>query len=124
MAQLYRQREMKAAAIAQLEQITANEKVISADLWQQLGDLYLDIELHAQAEEKYKNALSAAEANGNQQAEALAYFGLAQTAYVFEEDEQALEYLDQAEARSRQIGDNVVAEAVAELKQKIEELTN
>jgi tetratricopeptide (TPR) repeat protein len=120
LAQLYRQREMKAAAIAQLEQITANGQAISADLWQQLGDLYFESGLYTQAEEKYKNALSAASANDDQQAQAAAYFGLGQTAYVFEEDEQALDYLDQAEALYRQTGDDVLAEQVSELKQKIE----
>lgn len=124
LAQLYRQREMKAAAIAQLEQITANGQAISADLWQQLGDLYFEIGLYTQAEEKYQNALSAASANDDQQAQAAAYFGLGQTAYVFEEDEQALDYLDQAEALYRQIGDDVLTEEVAQLKQKIEKLRN
>jgi tetratricopeptide (TPR) repeat protein len=122
LAQLYRQREMKAAAIAQLEQITANGQAISAsaDLWLQLGDLYFESGLYTQAEEKYKNALSAASANDDQQAQAAAYFGLGQTAYVFEEDEQALDYLDQAEALYRQTGDDVLAEQVSELKQKFE----
>lgn len=124
LAQLYRQQEMNAAAIAQLEQIAAKESLISADLWQQLGDLYFEIELYTQAEENYQKALSAAQANDDQQTEALAHFGLAQTAYVFEENEQALDYLTQAETLSDQIGDNVLAEAVVELKERIEGLTN
>ena len=122
LAQLYRQRGMKAAAIAQLEQITANGEAISADLWQQLGDLYFESGLYAQAEEKYKNALSTASANDDQQIQAAAYFGLAQTAYIFEEDAQALDYLEQAEALSRQIGDDLLSEEIAQLKEKIENL--
>jgi len=122
LAQLYRQREMKAAAIAQLEEIAANGGAISADLWQQLGDLYFEIGLYTQAEEKYKNALSAASTNDDQQIEALANFGLAQTAYVFNENEQALDYLNQAETLSDQIGNNnELAEAVADLKEKLEQ---
>ena len=120
LAQLYRQQEMKAAAIAQLQQIAAQGDAISADLWQQLGDLYLEIGLYTQAEENYQKALSAAQANNDQSAQAFAHFGLAQTAYLFNENEQALDYLNQAEALSAQIENNVLAEAIAELKENLE----
>lgn len=111
LAQLYRQREMYGAAISQLEQIAATQEAISADLWQELGDLYLHIDLDAQAKENYQTALTTAQADGDQKAEANAYVGLALTA---NESTNVAEHLDQAEALYRQIGEDARANQVAE----------
>lgn len=116
LAQLYRQREMYGAAITQLEQIAATEDAISADLWQQLGDLYLEIDLHAEAETNYQSALTIAQADGDPKAEANAYVGLALTA---NESTKAAEHLEQAEALYRQIGLDTRADQVAKLRAEL-----
>lgn len=119
LAQLYGQQGMKSAAITQLEQITANEENISANLWQQLGELYFELERHKHAEKAYQKALSAAEANSDQQAQAKATIGLALTVHAFNESEQALAYHDQAEALAREVGAEELVEKVRVLREQM-----
>lgn len=81
-----------------------------------MGDLYLQIDLHAKAEGNYQTALTTAQADGNQKAEANAYVGLALTA---NESTKLAEHLDQAEALYRQIGEDARADQVAERRAEL-----
>lgn len=120
LAQLYQQQGTKAAAMAQLEQITSSGQAISADLWQQLGDLYFEIELYAAAQEQYEEALSRAETNNNNEAQALARVGLGRTANIFEEHEKASQHLQQAEELYIKLQKETEADKVAQWRAEIE----
>jgi hypothetical protein len=120
LAQLYRGWAMWDAAITQLEQLTA-AGVSSASLWQQLGDLYFEIGLYAQAEQGYASALAAAEAAGDQSAQAAAHLGLSRVAHAFEEVATAIDHLQTAEELYRQAGETEAAERVAAERARLEE---
>lgn len=119
LAQLYRQRELRSAAIAQLEALTGRQAVPSTGLAQLLGDLYFEVGLYAQAQENYQTALTAAETAANLPAQAAAQVGLARVAYAFEEIERAGEYLQRAEDLYREAGQPALAEQVAAERAKL-----
>jgi tetratricopeptide (TPR) repeat protein len=121
LAQLYRQYELKSAAIDQLNQLVKTSPVPSANLWQQLGDLYFEVGLYLRAEESYNQALAAAKNSDDLSAQAAAQIGLAHTALTFDEVETAIEYLDAAESLYREIGQVDLAEAVATERNKLVE---
>jgi serine/threonine protein kinase len=120
LAQLYQQQGMWAAAAAQLERLTDSEGAASANLWQQLGDLYFQTGLYAQAEEHYQAALTAAEAGADLSAQAAAYTGLTRAAHAFKESEQALGYLSTAEELYRQLGQSEQADLISAERAKLE----
>lgn len=120
LAQLYRGREMWTAAIGQLEWLTDGVGVDSANLWQQLGDLYFEVGLYAQAEENYTQALTAAEASADKSAQVAAHIGLARAAHAFEETEEALAHLTIAEELYREAGEIERAEMLAAERAKLE----
>jgi tetratricopeptide (TPR) repeat protein len=120
LAQLYRRRALWTAAISELEQLTQAHNLTSANLWQQLGDLYAEVGLYVLAEESYNQALTFAESEQNPGAQAAAQVGLARTALVFGESEQTIGFLTAAEnlyrmARQDELANGVKAE-LAELK--------
>jgi len=121
LAQLYRGWEMWAAAIAQLEWLAEAQAISSADLWQQLGNLYFEVGLYAQAEENYKAALIAAEAADDKSAQAAAHVGLGRVAYAFEESGPALDHLTAAEQLYRQAGEIERANLVAAERVRLEQ---
>lgn len=126
LAQLYRQWEMWAAAIAQLEELLLQSSSFQgefheieeqetefANVWQQLGDLNTRVALYAQAEDNYKAALTAAKSNIDPTVEAIAHIGLARVAQIFTENDQALDHLMAAEELYRQTGQIEQAERIA-----------
>lgn len=125
LAQLYRQRELWAAAIAHLEQLLSSPPLqgeglgVGSTLRQQLGDLYFQVGLYTQAEENYQAALTTTEASGDLSGQAAASAGLARVAYAFEETKPALEYLSAAEALYRQVGQTEQAERIAAERAKL-----
>ena len=119
LAQLYRGWDMRAAAIAQLERL-AKEGVPSTDLLRQLGDLYFEVGLYAQAEESYEAALAAGEAGEDESAQAVAHVGLARVAHAFRENEQALDHFASAEALYHLARETEWAERVAEERARLE----
>jgi len=120
LAQLYRGWGMTDAAITQLERLTTTG-VTSASLWRQLGDLYFEIGLYAQAEENYQAALAAAEASGDHSEKAAAHLGLSRVAHAFEENQAALDHLQTAEELYRQAGQTEAADRVAAERARLEE---
>ncbi len=118
LAQLYRQRGFLAAALAQLEPLAAAQQPPSASLWQQVGDLYLEMELTDQAETTYQQALSAAAAT-DPAAQAAAHLGLARVALTFGETAPALDHLTAAETLYRQAGQTDLADQVAAEREKL-----
>lgn len=121
LAQLYRQREMWSAALDQLVPLAQTQNPPSATLWQQVGDLYMEVELYTQAEQSYGQCLAAAEANEDLSGQAAAQFGLARTALAFDETEKALKYLGDAENLYRQAGQKDLADQVAAELAKLKE---
>lgn len=125
LAQLYRQWELQDAAIVQLEQLINSPPLVGqgpgmeSTLRQQLGDLYFEIGLYAQAEEHYQAALTATQNSGDLSGQAAASAGLARVTYVFEETEHALDYLSAAEALYRQAGQIEQAERIAAERAKL-----
>ncbi|NJN92818.1 MAG: protein kinase [Anaerolineales bacterium] len=120
LAQLYRQRELRSAAIAQLEALTGRQAVPSTGLVQLLGDLYFEVGLYAQAQESYQAALTTAETAANLSARAAAQVGLARVAYAFEDSNQAKALLEAAEALYRQAGEVELAGQVVAERGKLE----
>jgi tetratricopeptide (TPR) repeat protein len=112
---LYRQRGFMAAAIAQLEQLISQQATPSAALLQQLGDLYLTVELYSQAEAAYQAALAAAETQENLIAQAEAYVGLANVQVALGETPQARDNLLAAERLYREAGNEAQADLVAKI---------
>jgi tetratricopeptide (TPR) repeat protein len=121
LAQLYRQHEMWLAALDQLVPLAQTQQPHSATLWQQVGDLYMQVELYVQAEQSYNQALAAARANEDLHGQGAAQFGLARTARAFDETDQALEHLKAAEALYRQAGQIDLAEVVTKEQDKLKE---
>lgn len=121
LVQLYRQRKMWSAALEQLIPLAQAQNPPSATLWQQIGDLYMEVELYTQAEQSYRQALAAAEANEDLSGQAAAQFGLARTALAFDETEKALKYLGDAETLYRQAGQKDLADQVAAELVKLKE---
>lgn len=121
LAQLYRERGLRAAAIEQLEQLAAGQGGAGPHLWQQLGDLYLEVGLPARAEDRYEAALMAAESAADPGAQARANLGLARAAQAFDEFERAISYLTAAEALFRESGEGARAEAVAAERVELEQ---
>jgi tetratricopeptide (TPR) repeat protein len=120
LARLYRRYQMWSAAMDQLQHLTTLESAPSASLYQQLGDLYMEVGLYLQAEANYQAALAAAETAGDQASRAAAHVGLARTAELFEEFEAVLDHLNMAETLYRQAGQTEQAEAVAAEKAELE----
>jgi serine/threonine protein kinase len=121
LAQLYQQHEMWAAAIDQLEQSAEAEDIPSAELWQQLGDLYFRVGLYLLAEDSYNHALTFAKVNEDLSVQAAAQIGLGRTALTFDEIAAAIEHLDTAEVLYRKAGQIDLAEAVAADRKKLME---
>jgi serine/threonine protein kinase len=121
LAQLYRQYELKNAAIDQLKQLVEASNAPSANLWQQLGDLYFEVGLYLLAEESYNQALAAAKNSDDLSAQAAAQVGLTHTALTFDEVETAIEHLAAAETLYRESGQVDLAEAVATERNKLAE---
>jgi tetratricopeptide (TPR) repeat protein len=96
------------------------ERVWEGSLRQQLGDLYFQAGLYAQAEENYKAVLTAAKNSGDLSGQAAASAELAHVAYAFKEIEPALEYLSTAEALYRQAGQSEQADLIAAERAKLE----
>jgi len=124
LTRLYWEQEMWTAAIAQLERLADTQGITSAYLFQQLGDLYVEVGLYGRAEENYRRALDAAEASADKSALAAAHVGLAQTARAFRETEQALDHLTAAEDLYRQAGETEWTEMVATARAKLEKPTS
>lgn len=120
LAQLYRQHELWAAAIEQLQHIAQSEETPSAGLRQQLGDLFLEVGLFSQAEEQYQVVLAAAEAGDDAEALAAAHVGLARTANAFAELNQAITHLTTAETLYREAGQTEQADQIAAERAKLE----
>ncbi len=120
LAQLYRQNDLTAAAIAQLEALAAQQPAPSAALHQQLGDLHLDAGLPGPAEALYETALTAAQDGNDLTAQAAALLGLTRTAAAFDEIEAAVGHLAEAETLYRELGQTDLADAVAEERAGLE----
>jgi hypothetical protein len=118
LAQLYRQYGMETAAIDHLERLV--QTTPSPHLWQQLGDLYWQVELYLQAQDSYRQALTAAEAGGSLPVQAAAQVGLARTAQIFAEPAEAIDRLTTAETIYRQAGQPELADRVAAARTQIE----
>ncbi len=88
LAQLYRGRGMWEAAIGQLEWLTNTKKITSAYLSQQLGDLYLMVDLYTRAEENYQLALMSAKVATDKIAQIAAHTGLERAAYALRKAKQ------------------------------------
>lgn len=121
LAQLYRQRKMWSAALEQLIPLAQAQNPPSATLWQQIGDLYMQVELYTLAEQSYSQALTAAQANEDVSGQAAAQFGLARTALSFDEMDKTLEHLNAAESLYRQAGQKDLADTVAQERDKLKE---
>jgi tetratricopeptide (TPR) repeat protein len=119
LAQLYRQRGLWAAAHEQLERLALSEQPPSASLWQQVGDLYLEMGLAGQAETSYQQALSVAASNADPSTQAATHLGLARAALAFSETTSALDHLTAAEALYRQAGQPDLAEQVVAEREKL-----
>jgi serine/threonine protein kinase len=113
LAQLYRQYELKSAAIDQLKQLVEAPQALAANLWQQLGDLYFEVGLYLLAEDSYHQALTAAKQGEDLSAQAAAQVGLAHTALTFDETEAAIKQLQTAAVLYQQAGQPDLAKAIA-----------
>jgi tetratricopeptide (TPR) repeat protein len=87
---------------------------MSPYVFEQLGDLYMEVELYSRAEEKYQMALKSAESIADLSAQGTAHTGLARAAWALGETEQAVDYLDAAKDVYRQAGETERARTVAE----------
>jgi len=117
LVQLYTRHGIWSAAIEQLTTLIAMQPSPSAGLWQQLGDLYREVELYSPAEESYTQALVAAEQVADSNAQATAHVGLAHTAVASGDNAGAKAHLNTAIRLYRENGQPEMAEQVGvELK--------
>ncbi len=112
MAQVYGRWNLRSDAIQLLEDLIRSESSVASDVWLQLGNLYLETALYAQAESAYQHALSTATAIDHDHSRAVALIGLAWSCYMQNQDQKALrhalaippEYAQAAELLRKQIG--------------------
>ena len=127
LTQLYRQFELRSAAIRELEDlIKTSEDIeqanmpVSPDLWRQLGDLYVEIGLYMQAENSYQTVLDETLPEVEPNIQAQAYVGLARISVAFGDTQEAIEQLDNAETLYREAGDEERAKLMVVERRKLE----
>ena len=113
LAEIYRQNELRSAAISQLESLAGDEA--RPDLAGQLGDLYFEVGLYNGAETNYQAALSEAQLSNVPAAQARALAGLGRVADAYGEKKAAISHFQTAEALYLLAGDLARAEAVAQI---------
>jgi hypothetical protein len=120
LTQLYIQHKIWPAAIEQLTMLIDMQSTPSPGLWQQLGDIYREVELYPLAEKSYTQALVAAEQIDDLGTQAAAHVGLAHTAIASGDNDGAKTHLDTAITLYRQNTQPTMAEKLVIERQKLE----
>ncbi len=115
---LYIGYDLRAEAIEKLELLVGDESQTAA-VYRLLGDLYQQVELSFQAEERYLKAVELAKKAGDREGEAVAAAGLGTIYDVLGNPSEAIGWLSQGRDGSANLGD---AERVKELEEQLRQL--
>lgn len=117
LAYLYRSNDLNAEAIDMLEKLSQQWKIVS--VFQLLGSIYEQVGLNRLARERYLTALELAKKENNWEGQAIILASLGQVDIVLGELKQAFQWVQDAQASYRTLGDEG---KVQELQQKLDDL--
>lgn len=122
LAYLYEGYNLKAEAIALLEPLV-QQKSENQLVYGLLGDLYLQTQLPQQALAAYQRALTLSQKSGDLEGEGSAQAGLGEANFGLEKTEEAIPWLQKAQASYQALGDedqgHVLAARIEEMKKKL-----
>ncbi|MBD2165907.1 hypothetical protein H6G04_16035 [Calothrix membranacea FACHB-236] len=118
LAYLYQSKNLNSAAIDLLAGLVKQENQSTA-VYQLLGSLYQEVDLHLLAKEHYLTALKLAKADKNLEAQATIQASLGEIDIVLDNLQQAFESLQAAQNNYRALGDE---QQVQQLQQKLDDL--